>query len=166
MSTRFFPVLIFCLILNSCGGWQPVHTNHKNQVAPDIRLGQINIDPVYTINGQNLYNALLDQFAKFPQKTEKKYKLSFSTTTTNQRQTSFTDGSASLTLKRHIASYTLSHGDQKQNFTSTTASSISQDNSPYNNAVLNEKADQQAMEVLAQAISKRIAIFLRNNPQW
>ncbi len=166
MLMRFFSLFILSFALTACGGWQPVHVDHNSQVAPDARLGQINISSSYSINGQDLYNALLDQFAKFPQKTEKPYELSFSTSTSSYSQASFTDGSASLTLKRYTASYTLSHGDKSQSFTSTTATSVSQDNSPYNNTVLNQKADEQAMNVLSQAISKRIAVFLRKNPQW
>ena len=163
---RTLALLILSFALTACGGWKPVHVNQNNQIAPDSRLGQIDIASVYSINGQNMYNALLDQFAKFPQKAEKPYRLSFSTSISSQSQTRFTDGTASLTLKRYTARYTLSHGSKKKSFTSSTATSVSQDNSPYNNTVLNEKADQQAMNVLAQAISKRIAVFLRKNPQW
>lgn len=166
MLMRFLSLLIFSFALTACSGWQPVYLDHNNQVAPDVRLGQISINPTYSINGQNLYNALLDQWAKFPQKTEKPYQLSFSTSVSNQDQTSFTDGTASLTLKRYTVNYTLRHGDKQKHFTSATATSVSQDNSPYNNTVLNEKADQQAMSVLAQSMSKRIAVFLRNHPQW
>lgn len=165
MIIRFFSFLLL-FALTACGGWQPVHVNSDNEVAPDSRLGQVDIRSAYSIDGQNLYNALRDTFAKFPQKAEKNYKLAFSTATKSYSQASFTDGSASLTRKRYTANYTLSHGDQSQSFTSTTATSVSQDNSPYNNTVLNQKADEQAMNVLAHAMSKRIAVFLRKNPQW
>lgn len=163
MLIRFLSLVLLSCVLTACGGWQPVY---DNPIAPDKRLGQIDITADYSLNGQDLYNALLDQFAKFPQNTQKIYQLRFSTSITSQNQTKFTDGSASLTLKRYTTKYTLKRGDQQKHFTSTTATSVSQDNSPYNNEVLNSKADQQAMNVLAQAISKRIAVFLRNNPQW
>lgn len=166
MIMRFFSFLLLCFAITACGGWQPVHVDSDNQVAPDSRLGQVDIASVYSINGQNLYNALLDTFAKFPQKAEKNYRLTFSTATKVYSQASFTDGSASLTRKRYTANYTLRHGNQSQSFISTTATSVSQDNSPYNNTVLNQKADEQAMNVLAHAMSKRIAVFLRKNPQW
>ncbi|NQY82233.1 MAG: hypothetical protein HRT36_04240, partial [Alphaproteobacteria bacterium] len=163
---RWLSILVFSALLSACSGWQTVHVNRPDMTKPDSRLGQIEINLVYSVLGQDLYNALLDRQAKYMTSAPKQYRLGFAITSTSRNQTYFTDGSASVTLKRYTSNYTLYHGGNSQNFSSTTATTISQDNAPFNNTELEKKADQQAMTVLAHAMIKQLAVFLRQHPEW
>lgn len=155
-----------CLVLGACNGWEPVYVTTKDTASPEALLGQIHLEPVYNVPGHNLYNNLLDQLAKFDHSALKKYLLTYSIEISSRNQTTFTDGSASVIMKSYNVHYALHHGRKTQTFTSSTIATTSHDNSPYSNLELDQKADEQAMSVLASTMLRRLAVFLRNHPQW
>ena len=158
-------LLIFGLFfLSACGGWHPLYQDGSNE-AVSRQLGQIRLEPVYSVAGQELYGSLQDRLQKFPRQTEK-YRLHVTTCQRDRILAVGTDGSATQILRYYSSQYRLESGDKNQDFHATVSFSLSQEGMPYVVATRHQEVDRQAQEALASRMIKQLALFFASHPSW
>lgn len=152
------------LVLSACGGWQTLYgTGHDETTL--VQLGQIRVEPVYSVLGQELYGSLQDELQKFPRQAEK-YRLDFTVGHRDRVLAIGADGSPSQVLRYYTSEYRLKIGSKSKEFSTMVSFTLPQDSSPYAVATDHQEVDREAQGVLATRMVRQLALFFDSEPSW
>jgi LPS-assembly lipoprotein len=161
--TRRFAAALLCLLLGACG-FQPLHGRSAGGVT-DADLDTVQLPYLADREGQLLRNFLMQRFNPDGRRTQTLYALNINLTKSSQNLGVRKDGTATrvnLTFSAELSLRQVQGG--KEVFKARSVSNISYNvlEARFATVAAEQDAIRRATEALAQNISTRVAIYLRN----